>query len=155
MEILKQFSGLTKQERTTWVQSIIDQINEGIVSPLSIHTQVKCLEDMLKELTGNETYKASCLDEAAKHGKAFELYNAKFSVREVGVKYDYSQCGDNVLNELVAKQQEIDEMVKARQKMLQTVPTKGMMITDESSGETFTVYPPAKSSSTSVTVTLK
>lgn len=155
MEILKQFSGLTKQERTTWVQSIIDQINEGIVSPLSIHTQVKCLEDMLKELTCNETYKASCLDEAAKHGKAFELYNAKFSVREVGVKYDYSQCGDNVLNELVAKQQQIDELVKARQKMLQTVSEKGMVITDEESGETFTVYPPAKSSSTSVAVTLK
>lgn len=155
MEILKQFSGLSKAERTGWVQTIIEQISEGEINPLAIHTQVKCLEDMLKELTNNETYRSHCLDEAGKHGKSFELYNAKFSIREVGVKYDYSKCDDPLLNELESKLEDITAQVKQRQKFLQAVPMAGLPLMDKETGEVYTVYPPARSSTTSITVTLQ
>lgn len=155
MEILKQFSGLSKAERAGWVQTIIEQISEGEINPIAIHTQVKCLEDMLKELTSNETYRSHCLDEASKHGKAFELYNAKFSIREVGVKYDYSKCEDPLLIELERQHEIIATQMKERQKFLQTIPNAGLTLTDKETGEVFTVYPPAKSSTTSITVTLQ
>ena len=155
MEILKQFSGLSKAERAGWVQTIIEQISDGEINPLAIHTQVKCLEDMLKELTSNETYRSHCLDEAGKHGKAFELYNAKFSIREVGVKYDYSKCEDPVLHDLESKLEDITGQVKQRQKFLQSIPIAGLTLTEHETGEVYTVYPPAKSSTTSITVTLQ
>jgi len=155
MEILKQFQGLTKADRESWVSSIVSEIDNGEINPLSIHTQVKCLEDMLKELTAHPAYKSAVLDEAGKYGKAFELYNAKFSIREVGVKYDYSQCGDIILNELTEQLDALSEKVKARQKFLQLVPAEGIDIVSDQTGEVSKIYPPSKSSTTSITVTLK
>jgi len=87
--------------------------------------------------------------------KSFQFHNAKFEIKETGVKYDFSKCEDEVLTRLYSQQSELDAKVKSRESMLKTVPAKGMIITDEETGETFTVYPPAKSSTTSVAVTLK
>lgn len=151
MEILR----LTKADRESWVSSIVSEIDNGEINPLSIHAQVKCLEDMLKELTSHPAYKSAVLDEAGKYGKSFELYNAKFSIREVGVKYDYSQCGDIILNELTEQLDALSEKVKARQKFLQLVPAEGIDIVSDQTGEVSKIYPPSKSSTTSITVTLK
>ena len=68
-------------------------------------------------------------------------------------KYDPSRY--TVYQMLDQKLESVANEVKQREAFLKTVPAKGMIITDELSGETFTVYPPAKSSSTSIAVTLK
>ena len=62
---------------------------------------------------------------------------------------------DPLLSRLYTQQSELDGKVKDRESMLKTVPQKGMIVTDEETGETFTVYPPSKSSTTNVSVTLK
>lgn len=78
----------------------------------------------------------------------------KFTLAEVGSSYDFSKCNDLRLDELEAKAREAADLVKVRKEFLKTVPEKGLIITDEETGETYTIYPPAKSSRSSFKVSL-
>jgi len=146
----------TKEQRESFALDLIERIDGGQVDPLKVHLQVKCMEDVVKMINSNTNYKKAILETAEQQGqKSFQFHNAKFEIKETGVKYDFSQCSDPVLVSLYSQQEAIDKAVKDRETMLKTIPQKGMVITDEESGETFTVYPPSKSSTTNVAVTLK
>lgn len=155
-----------KEQRSDFVRLIVESIEKGEISPLKAHLQLKGMEDIFHSLTSTDErknknadyakrYRKELLNEAELYGKKFELFNGKFDVKEVGTKYDYSECNDPVLLELIEKAEKANEAVKERQKFLQNVPEQGAIITDESTGETFTVYRPKKTSTTSVTVTLR
>lgn len=146
----------TKEQRESFAIDLIERIESGSVNPLEIHLQVKCMEDVVNLINSNTVYKKSILSSAENMGeKSFQFHNAKFEIKETGVKYDFSRCEDPLLSRLYTQQSELDGKVKDRESMLKTVPQKGMIVTDEETGETFTVYPPAKSSTTNVVVTLK
>ena len=157
----------TRDERKSFVSDLINALNDGELKPLDIHLQIKSMEDIISQLTDrnektNKNFTAAIryhqlLLEAVEQYKerSFDYQNAKFEVKEVGTKYDYSQCNDAEYFELVAQQKELTEKVKAKEKFLQTVPVKGVIVTNEETGETYTVYPPSKKSTTSVSVSLK
>lgn len=146
----------TKEQRMTFVMSVIDQIQAGNVDPLKVHLHVKMMEETIKQLNANSIYKTSILEAAEKYGeKSFSFGNAKVEIKEVGVKYDFSKTEDVTLLSMYKQQEELEAKIKARETMLKAVDGKGMIVTDQDSGETFTVYPPAKSSTTSIAVTLK
>lgn len=144
----------TKAQRQEYAYSLIEKLDNGEVDPLRLHLQIKAMEDLIKQLQDNTAYKLFLLDEAAKYGKSFEYINAKFEVKEMGVKYDYSQCGDPEMTELLRQETEIKEKVKARSEYLKTVPTTGLSIMQEDTGELVKVYPPSKTSTTTLTVKL-
>lgn len=142
----------TKAERQDFAQSVVNNLKEGLSDPLKVHLQVKCMEDLIKQITSHPDYKDLTLDEAAKYGKSFEHYNAKFEVKEMGVKYDYSNCGDPIYNRLAEELAELEKKVKDRQAFLKAVqPGTELLIEDE----VIVLYPPIKTSTTSITVNLK
>jgi len=142
----------TKSERQDFAQSVVNNLKEGLSDPLKVHLQVKCMEDFIKQITSHPVYKDLTLDEAAKYGKSFEHYNAKFEVKEMGVKYDYSNCGDPIYNRLAEELAELEKKVKDRQAFLKAVqPGTELLIEDE----VIVLYPPIKTSTTSITVNLK
>jgi len=143
----------SKQERQAFVSDLIAKVDNGLTDPLKVHLQLKCLEDIVKQMTSNVVFKDILLNEASKMGKSFEYQNARFDIKEVGVKYDYSRTGDPIILELLEKQEELDKKVKARQEFLKTIQSEGqeILIGDE----VIRVFPPSKSSTTSVSVTLK
>ena len=142
----------TKSERQDFAQSVVNNLKEGLSDPLKVHLQVKCMEDLIKQITSHPDYKDLTLDEAAKYGKSFEMHNAKFEVKEMGVKYDYSNCGDPIYNRLAEELAELEKKVKDRQAFLKAVqPGTELLIEDE----VIVLYPPIKTSTTSITVNLK
>ncbi len=143
----------TKAERQEFAQSVIKGIKDGHSDPLKVHYQVKCMEEVIKNITSDPDYKSMTLDEAAKYGKTFEHFNARFEVKEMGVKYDYSVCNDPTYNKLKAQLTVIEDELKAREKYLKAIPIQGVQTLLED--EVVTLYPPAKSSTTSITVNLK
>jgi hypothetical protein len=142
-----------KEQRKEFVNQVIEGLNEGSVDPLKVHLQVKCMEDIIKQLTSSKEYKEICLTEAVKFGKTFEHHNAKFEIKEMGVKYDYSNCNDPILNELKEKLQYLELEIKYRETLLKGLPSEGMEILIED--ELIRIYPPSKTSTTTVTVNLK
>jgi hypothetical protein len=142
----------TKAERQDYAQSVVNGLKDGLSDPLKVHLQVKCMEDLIKQITSHPEYKDLTLDEAAKYGKSFEMHNAKFEVKEMGVKYDYSACGDPVYNELSQKMAELEKELKDRQAFLKAIkPGTEILVEDE----VVVLYPPVKTSTTSITVNLK
>lgn len=143
----------TKKERQDFAIQVTNNLMEGLADPLKVHLQVKCMEDIIKQLTSNTVYKDIVLTEAQKYGKSFEQHNAKFEIKEMGVKYDYSNCGDPVYMELEDKLAILETEIKNRQTLLKAIPESGqeILIGDE----LVKVYPPSKSSTTSITVNLK
>jgi hypothetical protein len=154
MELIK-FNHTTKEERTVVVREIFQELLEGRINPMELHIRMKCLEEVVKQLTSMPAYKAIILDDAEKHGKSFQYHNAKVDIREVGVKYDYTGCGSSALAELYRKQEAINYAIKEFEAYLRPLPTSGLQVLNQSTGEVETHYPPAKTSTTSVAVTLK
>ncbi len=154
----------SRAQRVSFVQDLIDRMSDGDTDPLKVHLQMKSLADIINSATNLDPkknkhtnlakkYKDLVLDAAQKHGKEFSLYNSNFNVQETGTKYDYSQCGDQELSDLLSLQASINEKVKNRQEFLKAVPSSGQVVVD-GQGETYTVYPPSKSSTTAVVVKL-
>lgn len=154
MELIK-FNHTTKEERTAVVHEIFQELLQGRVDPLQLHIRMKSIEEVLKQLTGMPAYKAIVLDAAEKYGKSFTAHNAKIDIREVGVKYNYSMCGHSKLNELYKYQEQINDDIKEYEAYLKSLPTSGVQVLNPTTGEVETHYPPAKTSTTSVAVTLK
>jgi hypothetical protein len=154
MELIK-FNHTTKEERTQLVREIFDEVLNGRINPLELHLRLKSAEEVIKQLTGLEPYKAILLDEAQKHGKSFNYQTAKIDIREVGVKYDYSGCGNSILEKLYEDKSLIDEAIKSIETYHKGLPSAGVQVVLSETGEVETHYPPAKTSTTSVAVTLK
>ena len=176
MELIK-FNHTTKEERSQLVREIMDEVLNGRIDPLELHLRLKSAEEVIKQLTGLEPYKAILLDEAEKHGKSFNYQTAKIDIREVGVKYDYSQCGSSKLAELYKKRAAINNEIKELEEYHKTIPASGLtnfvqkrfvnpdgsvllestgiVVVNPETGEVETHYPPTKTSTTSVAVTLK
>lgn len=157
----------TKDQRKSFVDDVISRVENGDIDPIKTLVQVKAMEDICNRLTSKnektnkdnfveaKKFNALLIESAEKYGsKTFQAFNGKFEIKETGVKYDFSKCEDQVLIALYEKQKQIDSLVKERESFLKTVPQKGMIVTDEESGETFTVYPPSKSSSTTLATSL-
>lgn len=145
----------TKEDRKEFVSTIVNQVQNGNVDPLKLHLQLKSMEDIIKGFNADEQYKSLLLDAAEKHGKAFDYQSAKFQIKETGTKYDYSQCNDSQLAELEEMKAKLEEQIKKHQTFLKTLPLSGKTILNEETGEAVTMYPPSKSSTTGLAITLK
>jgi len=145
----------TKEQRVEFTYQLIERLNAGELDPLKTHLQVKALEDMLETLKGNKHYKDAVLQAAVLNGKDFEYMSAKFNIREVGVKYDFSKCESPAYEEIMADYNDASKRKKDMEDFLKKVPHSGLDIINGVTGEVTRVYPPAKSSTTSVAVSLK
>lgn len=151
-----------KAQRKSFCLQIIEQVENGLVDPLQVHVYLKNLEAIFKTLTDEKTgkeyatrYKSALMDAAEKQGgKSFDLYNAGFQIKEAGTKYDFSKCNANDLLELYTKQEELNAEIEKAEKFLKALPIEGIQRVDEN-GEVVMLYPPSKTSTTTVSVTLK
>ncbi len=146
---------VSKANREELAIQIVEAMDAGELNPLDIHYQVKAMEDFIKVLTGNTRYKDYVLTEGMKHGKSFEFNGSKMEIKETGVKYDYSNCGDQEWSAIEVEINRRKELQKEREKFLKSVPAEGIEIVSNETGEVIKVYPPSKTSTTSIAVTLK
>jgi len=154
----------TKEQRATFAQDVVERLRNEEIDPLKVHIQLKAMEEIFKSLTDKSEktnknfllaidYANMLLDAAEKNGKKFQMFNAEFSIKEVGTTYDWSKCEDPELAEMIKQQDELKVKIKEKQDFLKTVPLPGLDIRIDD--ELVTVYPPSKSSTTAVAVSLK
>jgi len=154
MEIIS-YRTSTKQDRQELANLLLQRIYQGIENPLQVHVKLKELEDLIKQIMSNKDYKDMLLTEGSKHGKSFTFAGNECKVMETGVKYDYSVCNDPDWNQLDADINNLKEKQKERETFLKTIRPCGLNIFDEETGETYELNPPVKTSSTTISITLK
>lgn len=155
METIKALSAIadapiTYVEIGNAIHEMKAELLSGDYNPLDVELKLKAIEEITKQLRADDDIRAFVMKEAEKYGKSFEWRGAKMSIREVGVKYDYASTGDSEWAILDSQIKELSEKKKAREKFLQAVPPAGTASPD--TGEV--IYPPAKTSTTSIAVTL-
>ena len=131
----------------TAIQAVI----EGEIDPITAHINISKMENAIKAFKANDQVRDITLRELAKYGKKQTFGDCTLEEVEAGVKYDYSACGDSELAELYKMRLMLDESIKQREAFLKTIPIKG--IVNPETGEL--VYPPAKSSKTTIKTTFK
>lgn len=137
----------TKSERASFVENVIATIKDGWNEAINVHLQVKCMEEICKQIKDHPEYKAMLMESAAKYGKSYEFHNGTIAIRNSPTRPDYSTCGDPIYNEL-------KDALKEREKFLKGVPSTGVEI--RHGDELVTVMPPTYSGGgETVFVTLK
>lgn len=134
---------------TELANNAILSIKEGEIDPITAHINLSRMEAAIKRVKDNAEVRDITLRELAKYGKRQSFGDCTLEEAEVGVKYDYSMCGDSELSELESMRFEIEAKIKARQAFLKHIPVSG--IADPNTGEV--VYPPARSSKTTIKTT--
>ena len=129
-----------------------DSIMSGDQDPLKVAVHLKALEELISKLRKDEQIQNYTLEQALKEGeKTFKIYGAEISIREMGVKYDYSICNDALLGELYGEMHALKVKIKDRETMLKTISEDNPAISLD--GEV--LNPPMKRSKTGLAITLK
>lgn len=157
---------LLQADKAQIAANIADAVECGRIEPLKALAAIKAMESIVNYLTDKSAknklqtlavqLQGHITDAAGKQPeKKFGMYGATFTKTEVGTKYDWSKCNDPELEELQYYADQLNEQVKARQVFLKTVPVEGIEIMIDKTGEVVRIYPPAKSSTSTVSVSFK
>lgn len=164
-ETVKSFSDITKSSLKDVVVGLKYQVDEGKLDHIELLKALTMMKKVGEALTSTakdnkfkeiaKEYISDTYDSVRKLGLDNELLGARFECSETGVKYDFEVCGDSEWEELNTKVIQYKEMLSEREKFLKTIPKDGLDILNEESGEVSKIFPPSKSSTSTVKVTLK
>ena len=130
MEAIEIFKNpLSKSQQQDVINNSIDLILSGEIDPLKAEITLSSMEKVIEAIRKNPKVKDLILYEAAKNPKIFEIMRAEIT-QSSRTTYKYEDCGDDVLNDLMAQKSKIDEQIKIRQSIIKS----GV---DASTGETF------------------
>ena len=157
MSTIKLFDNYPKNkfDQQMLANDIILPVIEGEVNPIETYVKARSMLEALKIVTDDDRIKDLVIAEVEKYGNKTEYNSAKLQVKDVGVKYDYSVCNDQVYNDLLYMLNDIKEQIKIREKFLSKIPSEGATIVYEQTGEVRTIYPPIKQGSQGITITFK
>lgn len=138
---------LKKGEILEIATEILQQVNDGILDDVDVKVFAKKGMVFFEALNDGLSGKVQLPQE-----KDYKKHGCTMRMQDTGVRYDYSVCGHPVIDELNAFMTEKKPLVDKIQKELKNLKAE-TEITDEDTGETFTVKPPFKSSGRSVIIT--
>ena len=141
----------SKAQVADFSNQLITSVKEGLVDPLKLKSQFKFIEKVIEKVDAE--IKDEVITEAMRNGKKFEKFGFQIEVSEnLATRYDYSNCNDVEWDRLNKQIAELTTLKKLREAWLrQTVFS--LEIVDTETGETHTINPPIKSSTTGVKLT--
>lgn len=139
---------ITKSDIKTMADNCITEISDN-GSFISAIESLSKMELLIKEIKSNKKFVEYATEEIAKYGKSINTPSGtKIELAEVGTKYDYSKCNDDIYNKLSEQLAEIENALDERKAFLKTLPSAGMDVITVH-GEMVKIYPPSKSSTSS------
>lgn len=142
---------VTKESIKEQSLALLKDLDEGHFSPLHLAAQLKFVEDVITNI--KEEVRQRVIAEQDKYGKGdMTYYGARFDIKEAGVKYDFTECNDDIWNDIYQQMEALNEKRKEREAFLKTLKERFTYI-DESTGEIVTIYPPQRKSTTTYAIT--
>lgn len=139
-----------------YVNIAVERIISGETDPLETYLTIAKMGDIADKVKKNKQVRDAIISQIERRGDSNAVTTAecKVEIAEVGVKYSYSECGDTALARLYDEREELDLKIKARENMLRYIAPRTTLV-DEETGELMTLFPAAKSSTTSPKITFK
>ncbi len=143
----------TQTQVDVFSDQIIESVKNGEANPLEVLIMFRAFEKVSKRVLSE--IHDNVLTESEKHPeKTFDYHGNKLSKAEVGVQYDFTVCGDPLHDRLDAEFNTAKSNLDERKKFLKSL-TKPLKVVDEESGEYIEIKPPFKTSTSTVTVSIK
>lgn len=143
---------INKSDQNDLANRLINPVLDGDINPVEATVKAKSLIEVLTKFVNDDRVKDCTLSEIKKNGKETSWNGARLTIKEVGVKYDYSDCNDPVYMDLLKQKGVIDKQLKERESFLKSLSNRTTIVDDET-GEVATVIPPVKMSSQGYTIT--
>jgi hypothetical protein len=149
---------ITNELTKTQIKIIADNLVYDLLESgdiIKMADTVSKLEFFIKELKSNDKYIDYLRHEVGKFGQShITSTGTKIELAEVGVKYDYTQCGDLQIFQIMHQIADLENKLKERQNFLKSLPLSGVEVVDENA-EVIKLYPPSKSSTSSIKCTIQ
>ena len=140
-----------KEQSISFVNQVLSILESGTENPLTFKIKIKAILDTFESIYKDDRLNDMALREAEKYGqKSIDFTNAKITVKESGVKYDYSLCNDSVYSDLEAKKKGLDIEIKIRQTFLKSLTEQ---VANIDTGEV--IHPPVKFGKLNTEISLK
>ena len=141
----------TKAEVNSFFNLLKKEILGGEIDPLQFMVRFQGISELIEMIDKDQDIRRATLNEDDKYGqKTFKLHGATVQVKDVGVRYDFTQCGSadwKFKSDLIESHK---ANLKKLEEFLKHVPESGMV--DPQTGEF--IYPPARKSTTTVIIKL-
>lgn len=132
---------------------LIQDVKEGRADALKVRVLLDTMVS-IAEIVDKAT-KPEQLSEASKYGeRPFNFMGAELHATATKTEYDYETCGDVYLNDLEAEAAQLAKKIKARKELLKSLG-EITPVGDPTTGDTYTVCPPIKKTTTGLKVTIK
>jgi hypothetical protein len=133
-------------------KTIIKPVMDGNADVIKSIATIRAVQEALDKVS--ETLKPLVVNELQKYSAKEKIisYGTEFTLKETGVKYDYSKCGDAVLLDLMKQVEELNTKIKERQAFLKSIKDVEFIV-DTRTGELCEIHPPQKTSTTSYVIT--
>ena len=143
---------MTKAGIQSLSHDLIAPVLDGEVDPVVHACRLKAIQESVKRALDDDRMKDAVITETERHGKERTWNGATVRVKEVGVSYDYSLCGDPVYADMARQREELDRRMKEREAYLRTVPPKTTVV-DDRTGEIYEVNPAVRMARMGYTIT--
>lgn len=142
---------LTKGVQAEAAGELVRSALSGDTSVMEAYAKMKAVAETIGTALKDRELTEALISEVDDFGKQRATWHGvEFQRAEMGVKYDYSVCGDSVWNELAEQKRQLEAQMKEREAFLKTI-TGAIEVADAATGEL--LAPPARTSSTGVKVT--
>lgn len=145
----------SNKDRRKIAEGIVALVEEGELDPLEALQSLKAWEKIFKAINDDPKFRKIVLEAAEPYEKSFAIGGNKLEKAEAGVEYDFSKCNDPEYDAILGQFNYVKAALDKRKEFLKKLSPKGMTVVDEDTGETYTIYPPARTSTSIVKVTLK
>lgn len=143
----------TSDEVNRFANRVIQSVKYDGENPLSLLVQIRGMEKAFKIIL--EKIQENLLTEAGKYPeKKFEFKGNEIEKAEVSMSYDYAACGDREWELYDVAERTAAESRRQREKFLRAM-TEPIDVYDKDSGETWTIKPPLRRSTSGLKVFLK
>lgn len=141
----------TKSEISRLANEMIQQVNDGNIDASKATVILNALAQAID--TALKNIKSQTVDDLYKYPskQVPEILGASVELKEAGVKYDYSACGDSFLLDMLQELEALDAKIKDRQKFLRSIKDVEMIV-DTRTGEICELRPPTKTSVTTFVI---
>lgn len=135
--------------------AFVDKVLES-GDPLQLAENLTAIKQFIKGVEDDNRLNDYTVTELQKYekGKRTLPSGTKLETVEAGTSYDFDVCNDPELPRLEQAAKEAAKAVTQRKEFLKRVQPEGMDTVDKQTGEFVKIYPPVKTSTTTVKVTL-
>ena len=140
-----------KAEIEVYNESVKELALSGDCDIIKLSRQVNIMKRIVETFEKDKDIQEVLIKECEKYGKG-EL--KEIQVKEVGTKYDFSECGLPEYEKVCASIEKLNERKKELEMYLKTVKPNTEFI-DPKSGECVMLNPPIKTSTTKAVFTIK